>query len=434
MNGLVYKEEFPIYFFLFTASISVCTITLPSAEYITIFLSFLMTIPFYKKGMIINRYLKYVSLFFFFPIIVSTIYTSIRLGFKNDALYYDYFTDFLPGRLIHLILFVIILNYIHTYINQNEKETHKLETVVKSYIYGVFIILGIFGIWQIMNSLFGIWCPQVQTRGDLYFATEMGVKRITSLADEPSYLVPFIIDGILLSIFFRKKIIPILLTVVLLFSLSFGAYVEIFFLSVSFIFLLPEKKKIKVFTAILFLIVMFIIIFPEIINIVYTIISSREELQSGFEMEDTSRTAMIVYPIKKLFSDNLGALLIGNGPASFKYLEVSDFHCIFTTSNNILVDLLYEGGILSFVMIIFLFIFVWRLFDKSEISYFNITIIKLFLIHIVLSSLYRADYASERFMSMLVIIETIYLITKNNSSLYSKTINGNINNNTNIQA
>lgn len=433
MNRLTFNKEIPIYFFLFTASISVCTITLPSAEYLTIFLSFIMLIPFYRREMIINKYFKYVFLLFVLPIIISTLFTCVRLGFKNDSYYYDYFTDFLPGRLIHLILFAIILNYIHTYINKNNIEKKKLEEILKSYLYGIFIILGIFGIWQILNSLFGIWCPEVQTRGNLYFASDMGINRVTSLADEPSYLVPFIIDGIFIALFLRKRIIPILLLIVLLFSLSFGAYVEIFFLSISYLFLMSRKNRIKIISILFICLIIFIIAFPDIINVVFTIISSREELQSGFEMDDTSRTAMIIYPIKTLLKENFFVFLFGNGPASFKYLETSDNNCIFATSNNILVDLLYEGGLLSFTLIIALFIFIWGLFSKSNTSHYNLTLIKLFLIHVVLSSMYRADYASERFMSILVIIETFYLILNRNTLSESIEYNENISNNTYIQ-
>lgn len=401
---------FPIYFFIFTVPISVCTIVLPNFEYLTIFASFIMMAIFYRRQTYIDSYFRNVLLFFYAPILVSTLYTCLKLGFKNDVYYYQYVNDFIPGRIIHLVMFIFIFNYIHCYIFENKNDVNALNKLLYSYLYGIIIILGIFGIWQIVSNVTGIWCPQFETRGALYFATDLGIKRITSIADEPSYLVPFLIDGILLSMFFKKKFFSILLSIVLLASLSFGAYVEAFFLSLTYILLIPAMKKTKIIASLIGVVIMMIIIFPEILDFVVSIISSREELQSGFEMDDTSRTAMIVYPIKILFEGNFMDILLGNGPASFKYLEISDPKCLFGTSNNILVDLFYEGGLLAIVMLITLFVLIWRSFSKFKRGGADIIIIKLFLIHILLSSQYRADYASERFVVLLILVECLFLI------------------------
>lgn len=230
---------YPILLFFFTAPISVCTIVLPNVELVTLLLSLLMMFFFSKNIIKIDNYSKHILFLFFFPILISTLCACCQVILKNDSYYYEYFQYNLPGRLFHVLSYVLIFIYVHTCLSVDSSIG---VTILKTYTWGIVWILGVFGFWQILGN-FGIWCPEVETRDSLYFAKDLGISRVTSIASEPSYLVPFLLDGILISFFLRKKIISIFLTVVLLFSLSFGAYMEIAILTLSYFILSTTKQR-----------------------------------------------------------------------------------------------------------------------------------------------------------------------------------------------
>ncbi len=402
---------YPILLFFFTAPISVCTIVLPNVELVTLLLSLLMMFFFSKNIIKIDNYSKHILFLFFFPILISTLCACCQVILKNDSYYYEYFQYNLPGRLFHVLSYVLIFIYVHTCLSVDSSIG---VTILKTYTWGIVWILGVFGFWQILGN-FGIWCPEVETRDSLYFAKDLGISRVTSIASEPSYLVPFLLDGILISFFLRKKIISIFLTVVLLFSLSFGAYMEIAILTLSYFILSTTKQRTIFFATVGGAILIVILVFPEIINLVVEIVGSRQELQPGFEMQDSARTSMIVYPITALFRGDILTILFGNGPSSFKYLNASDENAIFVTSNNIYADSLYEGGIMSFLCLILLAVYFWKIISSLKVNdSLDKLLIKIFLVHIALSSFYRADYASERFIVLLLVVKVFYLVLKQN--------------------
>lgn len=406
-------KRLSVYFFCFTAPLCVCSIVFPSAEAITLFLSFFLMFITYKRELLRDFYQKQVLYLFFFPMLITAGVACIQLFIKNDGYYTNYFQTILPVRLVHILVNLFIFVCIYSYIQRNIEQ---YKNVFRAYYWGIVIILGIFGFWQILSNLFGIWCPEIETRSHLYFARDAGLSRITSIASEPSYLVPFIIDAIfLILILNEKKFLIVFLLVILFFSFSFGAYMEIFILSIFYFLLSSKREKLKFFLLFMPIIGCVILLFPDWINIAIEIISSRQELQSGFDPHDNGRTSMILYPIESLFQDNLFTLVFGNGLASFKYLNISDSNCLFVTSNNIYADLMYEGGVFSLICLLFLFSRVWIHFNMNVhvLNTKTSLYIKLFLIHIALSSFYRADYATERYIVLLLIVGAFYIVIKN---------------------
>lgn len=105
--------------------------------------------------------------------------------------------------MIHIGLFIIILcGAIQVCLRCS---TAILRRLLLSYAWGIFILLGLMGLWQILHQTTGIWCPEIETRSDLYFASSLGVSRITSFADEPSYLAPYLIDAMLVFLYFKNS-------------------------------------------------------------------------------------------------------------------------------------------------------------------------------------------------------------------------------------
>lgn len=416
------RKTFPVHFFLFTAPLSVCTIAVPMIGSVLAPLVLLVTVLFYllynkRYGRIyLSKVQGYVLDFYFLPMFFSLLSACVVLFLKNDPFYYKWFATDMMGRLAHVVIFLIIFLLTSQIIILNKKSIPNLITFLDSYAYGIFVILGLFGFWQILSTLTGIWCPDIDSRDYLYFASSLNIKRVTSLADEPSYLVPFLLDAFFIFLFLKKNRIAVLLLILVLFSLSFAGYLELFLLSISALLLSNSRHKIKIVLIFLICGIIFLSIFSEEIQLVRDIISSRQELQAGFSMKDTSRTAMIIYPLQSFFREgNFVSILFGNGPGSFKYLFESHPDCLFTTSNCLYVDILYEGGVLSIVCVGIMFLIIWSIFSKLKvrIDKREMLIIRLFLIHFSLMAIYRGDYVSEHFFCVLLIIEIFYLILLN---------------------
>jgi len=404
-----------VLFFLFASPLSVCTIVFPFGELIVLVVTFVSMLLCSNHSFLINAYVKRILLLFYFPMLIAAAFAGVQLVLKSDLYYSQYVANYLPVRLIRISMLLCIFIFIHNFILHNK---YVLNRILKAYLTGIICMLVLFAIWQIISGFTGLWCPEIGTRDSAYFLKGLGIKRVTSLADEPSYLVPFLIDALLISLFLGWRKIAFVIIAIVLFTLSFGGFMELSILALSYLFLASSKDKMKILSIGIILLLILILFFPQVVDLLIGIVSARAELQSDFDPNDTARTAMIIHPLEKLFEDNMLAILFGNGPSSFKYLYESDADSLFVTSNNIYADLLYEGGVISFLSLALLFYFIWNLFSHKKFALDRrLVVSKLFVIHILLSSFYRADYASERFVVLFIVIEIFYLIIKNDAFL-----------------
>ncbi|MDE6498666.1 MAG: hypothetical protein K2L21_08400 [Muribaculaceae bacterium] len=322
--------------------------------------------------------------------------------------------------MMHLIVLFALFYWTSTTISTTQPD--KTDKYLKAYYWGVFLILGVFGVWQMVSSVTGIWCPEVATRGDAYFARDAGFRRLTSLADEPSFLVPFLIEGILLSLYLKNYIISTILLLLLLFSFSLGGYAELAMLFAAGLYFSDNKTRTRGIACVVFFVCLLFIIYPELFDIISFFLSERKELQSGFKAADTGRTLTYTYPLISFINSDVGTMLFGHGPASFKYLMTTvGLGNMFTSSNNMYIDVLYEGGIVSIVCIMALLIYSWKKITRLVTNYNrkDSIIVKLFFLHILLSSCYRGDYSSPRFISMFLILICFYKSLKFKNLHYS---------------
>lgn len=396
------KPDFSLLFFLFTASLSVCTILFGKLDWIILFGCVFMALPFIKwKNLIIDKPVRWISLLFYLPFLISFVWSFALIPIINVPEYNNYIKTTFIFRSLHVFLFYILLLYGDQILIRSTHES--LVKYLMIFCWGIILILGIFGVWQILGSIFHIWVPTIETRGDLYSARALGINRVTSIADEPSYLVPFLIDAILILFYLKRNKLVVLLSIVLLFSLSFGGYLEsIILLSIYFLFS-SRSNRIKLLCGLIIISLILILVFPEIIELGTQIIQSRKELQEGFDPSQTSRTAMIIYPISKWSEFDIVSLFLGYGPGSSKFLlESNPNEALFATSNNIYADLLYEEGILGVTCFIILMVKFWNSF--KYVSKKQKIVSRLFLIHVALSSLYRADYSGARYLALFFII------------------------------
>lgn len=398
--------------FLFTSPLSVSTLLFGKLDWLILIASVLCAAPIIiVRKLPTSQLLRNFAMLFYVPMLVSTLWAMILMWNRNEETYYTYISSDLIPRLVHIFLFFVLVCEADSLIRLNNDRYNM--RILNSFSNGVVFCLGLFGLWQIVGNIFGIWVPEIETRSSLYFARALGINRITSIADEPSYLAPFLIDGIIVLLFLRKPKLIWIPALILLFSLSFGGYMEVICLMFYYFAVTQKKTKLKLILFVAPSIILLLIIFPELIDIIDAFISSRAEIQSGFNMDDTSRTMVMAFPIKKMGEYDLLTILLGNGPASFKYLWKSEPNdCLFSTSNCIYTDLLYEGGVLGLGCFIVLIIRLWR-----NTKYFtdgnDRVFMRIFLLHLLLSSIYRGDYAGSRYAALFMVFMVIYHIYGN---------------------
>jgi O-antigen ligase len=206
--------------------------------------------------------------------------------------------------------------------------------------------------------------------------------------------------------------------------MSLGGYVNLVIVLLFWLFLSKNYTRLSYILGIILVLVSAIILFHDKMGFVFEIVSNREELSSNFKITDTPRTEMIVYPWTYLFENNIITILFGNGPSSMKYLSTTktlatgnNYH---VTSNNIFTDIGFEEGIIGVMGAVIFFIFLYRLFilntHTKDIYIGRCSLFgKLFVIHLLVSSLYRADFISSRFWTVILIIYTLKTMIKTNT-------------------
>ena len=108
------------------------------------------------------------------------------------------------------------------------------------------------------------------------------------------------------------------------------------------------------------------------------------------------------------------AAIFGHGPGAFALLgemhRLPDGGPIHVTSNNIFTDLLYEQGIVGLILIVALFAILLviglRGRDHSQ-AYLAGAVLT---VHLVTTSVFRADFMAPRFWVVLLCICTLYRI------------------------
>lgn len=407
-------------FFFFTTPVYICTLVLTKVGVIIEICLFLLFGIFAKsRGISLTRYQKYVIILFFLPTVLSMLWSIISLGPVNESLYYEMFTNDMPGRIVNLFILFALFYWISSTIISTPRD--RTDVYMKAYYWGVFLILGVFGIWQMISSVTGIWCPEVGTRGDAYFLRDVGLRRLTSLADEPSFLAPFLIEGILLSLYVKNYVISTALCLIIIMSFSLGGYAELALLLLAGLYFSDNKTRTRGLICIVLFVGSLLIFFPEIFDWISLFLNARKELQSGFKAEDSWRTLTYTYPIISFINSDIGSMLFGHGPASFKYLMATvGLGDMFTSSNNMYIDVLYEGGIVSLVSILTLLVYSWKKINLLQTKHNRqeTIIAKLFILHIILSSCYRGDYSTPRFISLFLLLICFFKSSQTNLSLH----------------
>ena len=259
--------------------------------------------------------------------------------------------------------------------------------------------------WQYFAFKFGFYFPDIgktTVHGVNSTIKDNLTHRLTGIANEPSYMARALLQIMLLSFFFliydnkKKYMFFILLFVsfflgVLTFSMSF-----IFSLFIVLVFYIVRTISLKNALFLSTLIVTILaVLYLKLDFYIFDFVLDRFVTESS----GSSARSHDLLLAPSLFFENcsLVTCFVGFGPSSFKYFnQWFDSYLIYDTTNNVLVDVLVEFGLLSFVLLSYLFIKYFTLVFKYKVSF-------LYALVFLLSNLFRSDYLTFNYYTYLVI-------------------------------
>jgi hypothetical protein len=350
------------------------------------------------------------------------------ISFFSIFIYRMPYIEFYPsiiGRITNITIFFVMFVYI---LNKKNHNIFSTNDMLNAYLAGCYILL-FFGIWQLLSNLFGVPYPDWSTRSSIHSMDKFKLlpfmtMRITSIAREPAFLMPCLIDAIILIFYNSKKYILIFsLLTIIFFSLSLSGYINIIFILMAMFSFLQQSR----------------------VKIIFGIILTSVALYMGYQLHGvfatvfsrltpdnlllSSRFQTIILSIKFMFSDiSPFNILFGFGPKGMEYIRRSVFYTsgyfqgnpIETTTHFIFIDFFVEHGIFGIILLIILFSYLLKI---GKITY-KITknrLSQVLCLNLFISSLYTADYASPRFTIIMIFILCLY-----KDAIFSKRTLGNL--------
>lgn len=330
----------------------------------------------------------------------------------------EYIDSVIIGRLFTFVTVLMMVYLVNIWLASSDVKQLEKALRVAFFVLLVFIFLGIL---QFIGNLVGV--PFFIETRDWMHGVPSAIrsvvpKRLTSIAEEPNFLSPLLIEYLIITglVIARKDIKYTLYALglfVVLFSFSGGVYINllllIFVYGVLSLFRSLMKGVLKghdfVFIFGMFLCFVFIIFVGDILlEFLYYKVQGEAAGQS-------SRGQFLVSLIQLIANSSFSQLLFGHGMGTMGVLTEfglpkEDF--IFSISNNFYLDMLWEGGFVGLGFIIMFFI---QLLYHGLKGYMNDRYIEagLFLtVHMVITSLYRSEYLSTHFIWVLSLILVCY--------------------------
>jgi hypothetical protein len=281
--------------------------------------------------------------------------------------------------------------------------------------YLALILLMIGGVWQIASKLLGIPFPEMGLRTNFH-GVDSGVKesfgfRITSFLAEPSYFAPYIIDFILVGLillksWFVRVFVTMVSTLILASTFSMSGILNISILGLVLAVAYIHKKRITYLSDLYQVLGLTILITTLAVlswQAIDYLMPYYERFNAFVATGDDKRFYIITRAYDTLTDSLPHAVMFGFGPGSFTFFKyLAD--PMEGTSNNLYVDIMLEHGFFGLLLILVLFSYLifktYRMIGKKFENTFGF----LFVVHLAVTSMYRADYASPRFWIILVII------------------------------
>ncbi|WP_162618123.1 hypothetical protein [Shewanella halifaxensis] len=370
------------------------------------------------------------SLFYLASFIVSL----FAILLTRDYLTGEYVSGVIFGRLFTFLTVIFTVLIVNLWLSQVDRRQLEKALKVAFSIGLVFILLGH---WQFIGNLLGI--PFFIETRDWMHGVPAAIRsvvprRLTSIAEEPNFLSPLLVEYIVLAslVIVRKKVKVIAYALgvfVIIFSFSGGVYINVMLLVMCIGFLSLYRSLISghlkgqdfIF---LFLVLLVGAILLSVGDILV------EFLYYKFQGEAAGKSArsQFLTSLIVLISDSKASQLIfGHGMATMSVL--TDFglakeEFLFRITNNFYLDMIWEGGFLglTFVLLFFSYLLFIGFKHYLDNKYFEAGL--LLTIHMMITCLYRSEYLSSHFMWVMTLIFICYRLgSMTNSSKKNESSN-----------
>lgn len=388
--------------------------------HLVVLLSLSIFYAFYSR-LIFPVEAKIILVAFALPSIFSTasLYFHLldELPFYIDAtiVFKEYVTRVI-SLFVNILIFTALIGYAFSTLD-------RLSDRLMRFYFATLFVLVLGGIWQFASFHFGLPFLDLSVKSHFHGVGEE-IKahygsRLTSFFAEPSYFVAFVLDFLILSFILIKKrwILGIFISsgvFVLVASYSMSGMLNAIMLIVAAvivsIFATNLGRVENAVRAILLIIALATIIMigtqgVDVLEPYYDRIEHKLSMGSDQRI-DIIRSAFATWMEHDLVTQLFG---FGSGTfALFKYQSVP----MAGTSNNLYIDILIEHGLTGLVAIILFFgyLIVKGLMNvrSGPRQFVGIMLV----LHLAISSMYRADFASPRFWVVLFIV--MYLLRSQN--------------------
>ena len=370
----------------------------------------LFTFPSYIYTPNVDKKLLQFFIFFLSPSIIGMIslFPSIVINPHN----LDYNQLSIYGRVFNLTFWLLAIVLIHYHVTK-----HGLSNLIYWLWWGGLIFIG-FGIWH-AASIYGlIGSFPFETRSHLHSTGNVTIiagERVTGVAREPSFFVPFVVDFMILTLLLVcsriKKLALLLLSLLLIVaSLSPSGFMILSgaFLGGFFVLGLRYILSMKLSAQHMFYIGIF---FSALAPFFYLLLNSSiwdYILHRFLTVGDSGRGFMVVMPFVWSWESNVFNFLFGNGIKTFSIIG-SQFSLpsgapVHATSNNVFTDMFWEAGLIGFLLLVAFYFYCFFKILTSRFSSFQIFIAGSILFDMFFSGLVRADFASLRVFIMFYLL------------------------------
>ncbi|MGG4610055.1 O-antigen ligase family protein [Providencia sp. Me31A] len=407
----VNPTDFIVYTFAFIGPLSTTFLDSYNLIFCVILFSFLFfLISINKKKTHTNRVNK---IFIFSYLAFSLIGLFSTLISLSDITSENHLTNLL-SRLSTISLTLIILICISTWIHN--QEVRKLLNFLKIAFFST-IIFAVIAIYQILAHHYNL--PFIETRSYIYGASyeiqqSLGI-RITSIAREPNFYAPILIESFLLSFLFLKRstlYFYVIFSIFLIYkTYSTGAYIHFALISILLFIFIGRNKLTKLITT--------IILLTSLLSLIYYLTLQENYFTNKLLNEmngESSRTYIYSTIIYEIFNSGFLNLLFGHGVNTlqlFNELANNNYNINFSVSNSLYIDILWDSGLIGLFCFSFGFFLLFLSLNRSARNNKYGTIALFLFLSLLITSIYRSEYTTTHFSWISSIIFVCYQLAAN---------------------
>jgi hypothetical protein len=315
------------------------------------------------------------------------------------------------GRIftVSALLFTLLAGYVYLGgLSSLEIEKTRLIWLMPG---GIFVLLGVYQVYCNFSGSPFIIETRDWMHGVPAIIRDAVPKRVTSIAEEPSFVAPILIETFLLSIFLinqkwiRLSIAGVIAGLLLL-TFSGGGYVNALLLGVCAFCLFIWRFPIgKIHLALLSLLTFALIALFTVGQILVEFATNKFVHESS---GGSSRAQFMSDLVQLQFDAPPLSLMFGHGLTSLSYLEKFGMRAedvLFRISNNMFLDILWESGVIGLVAVIAMFsMFLLKALSIQMQLSKQLSLSLLLTLQMLFTSLYRSEYISSHLVWMLLLI------------------------------